>query len=151
MIKEDYPNDNALLFQVSTKAIIRNPRNQILLLETNTDSYQSQYGPHWELPGGRIKDNSNFEENLLREVEEETGITKLAVGNIFDVSRSTKTFEIGGQPVGLMIITYLCHTDESQIRLSHEHKAFQYFPPNKAADLLKVKFSKTLCSKIAKL
>lgn len=150
-MKEDYPNDNPRLFQVATKAIITNPNREVLLLEVNTDRYHSHYGPHWDLPGGRIKDNSTFEQNLQREVEEEMGISKIQIGEIFDISRATKTLTIDNQLIDLIFITYLCQADTSQITLSHEHKSFNYFSPTQAAELLKVKFSESLCTKIAKL
>jgi ADP-ribose pyrophosphatase YjhB (NUDIX family) len=54
-------------YRVSVKALISNPRGQILLVKEDDD-------PWWGLPGGGMEHGETIEQALRREIREEMGV-----------------------------------------------------------------------------
>ena len=69
----------------------------------------------WECAGGKIEWGEGLEEALVREILEETGLT-VTVGSILYAS----TF-MTDPTRQVVILTYLCRTDQTTVRLSNEH------------------------------
>lgn len=66
----------AIIMQLAAKAVIVNGDGQVLILReapAATYSTNTKSG-RYQLPGGRIKPGEKFEDGLLREVLEETGL-----------------------------------------------------------------------------
>ena len=61
----NYPNT---FYRVSLKAIIRNDKNEVLLVK--------EQGSEWSLPGGGIDHGETYVEALARELKEEVAITE---------------------------------------------------------------------------
>lgn len=117
-------------FQLGTKAVIVK-NNKVLMLKTNRNYSGGKV--FWDFPGGRMKQASgttrkDIETNIKREVEEETGISKLTVGDFvhaimlpYDVSFKVRNY-------GLVIFFYKCTFDgQSKIKLSWEHTQYSWF------------------------
>lgn len=68
----------SIVLQVGVKALLKNPQGKLLLVMRSTKAYPDA-ACGWESVGGRITAGISLLENLKREIEEETGITK--VGN----------------------------------------------------------------------
>lgn len=141
------------LFQVGVKALIRNNKGKILLLHDQPHSGRSKELPvYWDLPGGRIKDNADAKETLIREVEEETSIKNIAIKDLIIASATNFNVIIEGHTIRLMILIYECKiVGDYQIALSEEHQDYRWFEPKKAAELLSIKYPKGLTEVIAKL
>ena len=60
--------------------IIRNPQNQIFITQRAADAHMAN---KWEFPGGKIESDETPEEALVRELQEEVGITPLGA-TLFD-------------------------------------------------------------------
>ena len=60
--------------------IIRNPQNQIFITQRAADAHMAN---KWEFPGGKIESGETPEEALVRELQEEVGITPLGA-TLFD-------------------------------------------------------------------
>jgi 8-oxo-dGTP pyrophosphatase MutT (NUDIX family) len=60
------------------RAIILNSENQILLVKHT-------YLPHWYTPGGGVKKNESVKAALLRELQEEVGITVIGEPELFGI------------------------------------------------------------------
>ncbi len=139
------------IFHLGIKALIRNKKGQILILNTNLKTFKGHIDPHWDLPGGRIQKNESIEEALAREIEEEIGIQKIKIIRFLDASISK--MRITNADAGLILFTYLCKIDNSAyVKLTdNEHTEFKWCAPKEAAKLLKIKFSDSLVEIVKKL
>ena len=60
--------------------IIRNPQGEIYITRRAADAHMAN---KWEFPGGKIEDGETPEQAMLRELQEEVGITPIAA-SLFD-------------------------------------------------------------------
>lgn len=102
---------------ISVKGIIFNHDHKVLLLRNDRDE--------WELPGGRLEKSEQPQETVLREINEELGIT-VEIEGIID----SWVYEVlQGQYV--FIVTYLCkYSGDGNIRISVEHLEYDWFNIN---------------------
>lgn len=149
MNKKNQPVED--LFQLGVKALIRNKQGQILLLEANTKNWAMNKTTHWDLPGGRIKQDSTTEETLHREIKEETGLAGVENIQLFASALSHFRIPLGKGSVGLILFIYLCEIADQPIKLSDEHISFGWFEPKEAAKLLEIKFPKDFTDKVKAL
>lgn len=130
----------AQLFYLAAKAIFQNSRGEIFLFKA-TSRPDISLQNHWDFPGGRIDGAESIEETLRREVKEETGITDLKIKQLFAVTLARTVGVLGDHPLRLGLIIYLCQIEENSIiTLSDEHSEYGWFPPHKAAIMLKEKY-----------
>ncbi|TCT19959.1 ADP-ribose pyrophosphatase YjhB (NUDIX family) [Melghiribacillus thermohalophilus] len=64
----------------SARAILMNEKNEILLFKFIFKDVVDEK-ILWVTPGGGLKDGESFEEALMRELEEETGLADLKIGD----------------------------------------------------------------------
>lgn len=142
---------NEDVFHLGIKALIRNKEGKILLLKVNIDQLKNQdLGAYWDIPGGRIHKDSNVEETLKREVEEETGLTKIKSFRKLDGVISNIRIPQGDTTLGLILFIYVCEVEEYEnISLSEEHIDYKWFEPEEAAQLLAVKYPKEFVDIVA--
>ncbi|WP_342565362.1 NUDIX domain-containing protein [Paenibacillus sp. FSL R7-0345] len=74
----------------------------------------------WECPGGKIDFGEGLEAALEREIAEETGLS-VTVGNV--LYAASFLTDPGRQVV---IITYLCRSEDIHVLLSEEHTAYKW-------------------------
>jgi 8-oxo-dGTP pyrophosphatase MutT (NUDIX family) len=130
-------------FFVGIKAVTRNPQGEILLLETN-----SQFGPHWDLPGGKIHKNKTPEETLERELAEEVGAKRVTNINFLTADFSQLNHLSSKK---LLFIIYTCDIAVDKVVLSTEHLRFGWYPPEEAAKFLEFRFGKRVANQIRNL
>lgn len=139
------------LFQVGVKALIINEKDQILVLFSG-DWHLKHQTEHWDIPGGRIQEGQTVIETLKREVEEETGITKISEVQPFAGTVSNfKDIPVGDKLVGLALIIYKVKVPkDSQIKLGHEHIKYEWVDKKEAAKRLEYKYPKEFTQLLAK-
>lgn len=104
-------------FTLSVKMVICNELGQCLLLRR---SLSSKGNPgKWDLPGGKAELGEKFDEALLREVAEETGLMVL----ITRVAGSAE-FELPARKVAYIIMEGLL--EGGKMQLSSEHDEFAW-------------------------
>ncbi len=141
------------VFHLGIKALIRNQQGKVLLMQVNPAKLHGERREYWDLPGGRIQKGDSVEDTLRREVVEETGLAEIA--NIQPVSMVLSNIRIpmgNNESVGLILSVYACTIpDDATITLSDEHIAYDWFTPDKAAELLRVKYPDGFCNAIGEL
>lgn len=91
-----------------------------------------QYGAgHWDLVKGHGERGETEEETVLRELKEETGITRARFIPGFR-EEIHYFFQRRGQTVYKEVVYYLIETPEEEVRLSDEHIAYQWLPYGEA-------------------
>ncbi len=138
-------------FHLGIKALMRNAEGKILLLKVNPKKLHGEHRDYWDLPGGRIQKGQTVLETLRREVAEETGITTIDAVKEVGMVLSNIRIPLGDDTVGLILGVYECEAVGSDIVLSDEHIAYDWFAPAKAAELLTIKYPKHFCELVAGL
>lgn len=138
------------LFHVGIKGLIVNPKNQILLMQVNKAQLDNVKEAYWDIPGGRIQKNHTVVDTLRREIEEETGLTKLGKPEFFTAVISNIQIPLkDGSKVGLVLMVYKIPVSKTaKIILSNEHVAYKWLPPKEAAKLLVHKYPAEFTAKI---
>ncbi len=104
-------------FALSVKVVIRNASGQCLLIKR---SFKSKGSPgKWDLPGGKAEMGERFDEALLREVAEETGLSI----NLMHVAGSAEC-ELPDRKVAYIIMEASLASGE--VHLSREHDDFSW-------------------------
>jgi 8-oxo-dGTP pyrophosphatase MutT (NUDIX family) len=101
---------------------------------------------HWEFVKGHVEAGEEPQYTMRRECEEETGIRDLAIVPGFEES-ITYNFRQGPELVGKTVKFYLAETTESEVRLSHEHRGFEWLHYGPARDLLTFDNAKAVLDK----
>jgi len=91
-----------------------------------------QYGAgHWDLVKGHGMRGESEEETVLRELEEETGITRAEFVPGFR-EEIHYFFQRRAHTVYKEVVYYLIETPEEEVTLSDEHIAYQWLPHDEA-------------------
>lgn len=101
---------------------------------------------HHDFPKGHMEAGETEEETLRREVEEETGIRELSVLPVRESIRYFYTAKGSertrrrreGRPLHIFkqVHFYPAETEESVVRISHEHTGFEWLPYGEALSKL---------------
>jgi 8-oxo-dGTP diphosphatase len=113
-------------FFLAVAAVIRNGEGRVLLLKRSDDDTINP--GKWDLPGGKIDEGETFDQALVREVREESG---LAVG-LCHVAGAGE-LELPDKRIAYLILE--CAAESGDISLSPEHSAYCWIDPAEAAVL----------------
>lgn len=75
---------------------------------------------HWDFVKGKIEENENTHQTVVRETKEETGITDLDFVDGFEESIEYD-FQYDGELIHKKVIFFLAKTSIEKIKISHEH------------------------------
>lgn len=141
---------NEDIFHLGLKALIKNKEGKILVLKGNK-KHRITGQDYWDLPGGRIQKNEDFQTALKREIAEEIGIQDIKILDLLDAS--VAKIRVTDEQLGLILFTFICLIKDSEkITLTdNEHIDFGWFEPKDAANLLSIKFSDSLVKAIKNL
>jgi 8-oxo-dGTP pyrophosphatase MutT (NUDIX family) len=123
-------------FFIGVKALITNPKDEILILKKSPKKPTDKWEPYWDLPGGKIQ-SGGIKETLIREVAEELGIDNLEIMGLYDVAISNFDIHDGSDTLSLFFVVYECKiTAGSELKLSEEHSEYRWVRPDEAKRLL---------------
>lgn len=112
-------------FAIAVKAFIVHD-DKILIMKRSAD--RPHNAGNWEFPGGRLELGEDPEAGLIREVDQETGLS-INVVMPFEVHsfvRDDRQF--------IVMITFLCKVDTDMVRLSSEHEEFEWVGVDEVAE-----------------
>ncbi len=121
---------------VAAKAFIVHNGKILLVRESKKYSEGTQSG-NYDVPGGRIKPGERFDDSLVREIKEETGLS-VRIGAPFAVSEWRPV--VKGENWQIVGIFFECFSDSDKVILSEDHDEFLWINP---ADYLKYNNIKT--------
>jgi 8-oxo-dGTP diphosphatase len=104
-----------MTLQVGVKVVLRNNEGKILLLKRSAVKYGSAVGS-WDIPGGRIDPGTSLQENLSRELEEET---KLSVTDTPKLIAAQDIFPTNDKHI--VRLTYVASTIGEPVLDGEEH------------------------------
>jgi len=111
-------------FALSAKVLVRDEHGRVLLLKRSANSKNNR--GKWDLPGGKVDTGESFDEALLREVAEETGLTVSLVG----VAGAAESDLPDRKVVYLLMEGNLT---SGEVRLSDEHNEFAWVERSRLA------------------
>lgn len=108
------------VFGLAVRAIITDDYGKILILKRSVDSKTNP--GKWELPGGKVGQGEPFDQALIREVEEETGL-KIGLDNVIGASQQNLPL------IRAVHIIMSGKIAEGELKISNEHEgyAWEYF------------------------
>ena len=104
-------------FALSAKVVVLDEEGRVLLLKRSMNSKNNR--GKWDLPGGKVDAGERFDEALLREVAEETGL-KISLDRVAGAAQS----ELPDRSVAYIILEG--RRASGQVRLSEEHDDFAW-------------------------
>lgn len=104
----------------ATKAFIVH-NNKVLILRESTKYKDGTQLGNYDVPGGRMKPGASWEENLLREVKEETGLN-VRIGDVIAVSEWRPV--VKGEQWQIVAMFFECFSDTDKVTLSEDHDSF---------------------------
>jgi len=103
-------------------------------------------GGHWDFVKGHVEGKETEKETVLRETQEEAGITDLTFIEGFR-HRISYYYRRAGRTVFKEVIFYLLESKTDAVRLSREHVGFDWLPYDKAYARLTYKNAKETIKK----
>ena len=110
---------------VATKAFIVNNGKILILREANKYQDGTNEGKY-DVVGGRIEPGQRFDESLLREIKEETGITG-KIGRPFYVGEWRPV--VRGEQWQVVGTFFECFSETDKVILSEDHDEYLWIDP----------------------
>lgn len=116
--------ENVKLF-VATKAFIVHEGKVLIIRESNTYADGTKF-EKFDLPGGRLKPGEQFNESLIREVREETGL-EISIERPIHVDEWKP--KVRGEQWQIVGIFFICRATSTAVVLSQDHDAYEWIDP----------------------
>lgn len=110
---------------VATKAFIVF-KDKILLLKESTKYDDGTNSGKFDVAGGRVEPGQKFDESLLREIKEETGLD-VRIGRPFFVNEWRPN--VRGEQWQIVGTFFECFSDSNKVKLSSDHSEFAWIEP----------------------
>ena len=101
---------------------------------------------HWEFVKGHKEENESDQQTILRELEEETGITDAAIINGFN-EKYDYFFTFNSQRIHKDVRCYLIKSNTKDVKLSYEHEDYVWLPIREAINRVTFNNAKNLLRK----
>ena|SRR3989338_8706910 len=110
---------------VATKAFIIHD-NKVLCLKESAKYVDGANRGKFDVVGGRLKPGERFDESLLREIKEETGL-KVTVGRPFFVNEWRPV--VRGEQWQIVGTFFECFAESDKVVLSDDHEEYLWIDP----------------------
>ena len=100
--------------------------NKVLVLKESEKYKEGTNAGKFDIVGGRVEPGQRFDESLLREIKEETGL-QARIGKPFFVNEWRP--EVKGEKWQIIATFFECHVDDDQIQLSQDHDECKWINP----------------------
>ena len=110
---------------VATKAFIIND-GKVLILKESSKYEDGSNEDKWDVVGGRVEPGQRFDESLVREIKEETGLN-VKIGRPFSVGEWRPN--VRGEQWQIVATFFECFSDSSEVKLSKDHEDFKWIDP----------------------
>ncbi len=115
---------------VATKAFIT-LNDKVLIVRESSKYQDGTNADRYDVVGGRVEPGQRFDESLLREVLEETGLT-VSIEKPFFVNEWRPT--VRGEEWQIVGIFFKCSVVSGEVRLSEDHDTYEWIDPSKYAE-----------------
>jgi 8-oxo-dGTP pyrophosphatase MutT (NUDIX family) len=105
---------------------------------------------HWDFVKGNIEKGETFQQTVIREIREETGITDVEFIERFE-DKIEYHYQRDGDLVHKEVVFFLAKTKTIDVKISHEHLGFVWLSFDDAIKKLTYKNAKNTMDKIKKL
>ena len=126
--------------EISAGAVVFRQNKEVKYLLLNYEA------GHWDFPKGHIEKGEEEKETVKREVEEETGISKISFIEGFK-EKIKYFYRREGQTIYKEVVFYLVETKESKIKISFEHIGYEWLAYEDALKQLTFKNAKEILKK----
>lgn len=109
----------------ATKAFITH-NGKVLLLRESSEYKDGSNAGRYDVPGGRVEMGQRFDESLLREVAEETGLA-VRVGRPFFMNEWRPV--VKGEEWQVIATFFECFSDSEEVKLSEDHDDYAWIDP----------------------
>lgn len=101
---------------------------------------------HWDYVKGEVEKGEDERDTVMRELEEETGITD---GRFIGDFREEISYfyKMRGRTVHKVVVFFLIETMTGRVRLSHEHVGYEWLDYRKALERLTYRNAKDVLEK----
>ncbi|OGM13911.1 hypothetical protein A3A76_05380 [Candidatus Woesebacteria bacterium RIFCSPLOWO2_01_FULL_39_23] len=110
---------------VATKAFI-NYKGKILIIRESSEYLEGANRGKYDVVGGRVEPGQRFDESLVREVKEETGLS-VKLGKPFYVGEWRPI--VRGEQWQIVGTFFECFSDSDKVILSKDHNKFVWIDP----------------------
>lgn len=109
----------------AVKALIEH-QGKILIIRESAKYEDGANVSKYDVVGGRVQPGQRFDESLIREIQEETGLT-VTVGQPFFVNEWRPV--VKGEQWQIIGIFFKCQASSDQVKLSEDHDDYQWINP----------------------
>lgn len=110
---------------LATKAFI-DYRGRVLVVRESAHYQDGTQTGKYDVPGGRLRAGERFDENLAREIKEETGLA-VNIGNPFFVNESWPL--VRGEQWQIVRVFFRCKGAGGEVRVGTDHDTFLWINP----------------------
>jgi nucleoside triphosphatase len=115
--------------------VVRDDDGRVLLCRMPPD--RGVFPGQWGLPGGGVEPGERIHDALVRELDEELGVSLLSARPLFfkDGVHDKTVPGVGRIPLHMVFLLFECRVDSSQpIRLNDEFSEFAWAEPSRLGD-----------------
>ncbi len=112
------------LFVAMKAFIVHN--GKVLLLRESSKYFDGSNSGKFDIVGGRVEPGQRFNESLLREIEEETGLN-VTIGRPFFVNEWRPN--VRGEQWQIVGTFFECISESANVKLSEDHSEFVWINP----------------------